>query len=75
MMVADWAFDQISDPDNNTNFKEIVMTQYARMWFLNPAITPGEVERCIRKQFAFIRKYGKDFFLLKDLFNKSFEPI
>lgn len=71
MMVADWAFDQISNPDNNPNFKEIVMTQYVRMRFLNPAITPDEVERCIRKQFAFIRKHGKDFFLLKDLFDKN----
>lgn len=69
MMVADWAFDQISNPDNNPNFQEVVMTQFARMRDTNPNLTPALLEADMRKKFAFIREHGRDFFLLKDLYN------
>lgn len=67
MMVADWAFDQISEPDNNPNFQEVVMTQFARMRDSHPNLTPVELENDMRKRFAFIREHGRDFFLCKDL--------
>lgn len=68
MMVADWAFDQISNPDNNPNFQEVVMNHYERMKSLRPTWTPIEAERDLRKSFAFIRENGRDFFLFKDLY-------
>ena len=67
LITAEWAFDQISNPDNNPNFKEIVMTQYAKMSITSPEITPYDVEQDIRKKLNFIRTHNRDIFLCKDM--------
>lgn len=67
MMVADWAFEQISEPDNNPNFQEVVMKQFARMRDSCPSLTPAELKKDMRNRFEFIRGHGRDFFLCKDL--------
>ena len=62
LVTAEWAFDQISNPDNNPNLMEVVMNQHAKMIQSSPELTPFEMESDIRNKFSFIRAHGRDFF-------------
>lgn len=67
IMVADWAFDQISNPENNPDFHKVISSLYVKLKLSNPSITKAEVERDCKNILALIRENGRDYFLLKDL--------
>lgn len=69
MLIANWLFDQITNPDNNPiGFPHIVNHWYCVKKSEDPSYTKERVETEIRSLFKDIASKGKDYYLYKDLY-------